>query len=376
MKYILMHKNIPVMDLEISGTTCAIQKTGRIYAPEHIPPGALSHRKELNKPALNRWWQGRSIPPNRPGVREAMAAFGVSSPQEMLEKSLGLSLSDQYWIRPEGQDIVWEEFNFFENRFSEDVGNALLGKGLKYGAWDMMSPDITTNGCLKKMWKMIGGKRWLFKGGESEWQQEPFNEVLATEIMERIGTIDFVPYSLVWEDGMPYSVCEDFVTKDTEFIPAADIMRVRKQPNHLSDYGHFMECCGFLGIPGAEDGVNKMLAVDYLLANDDRHLHNFGAVRSAETLEWLGLAPIFDCGNSMWCSQPTSRVDAADAPSKPFRKTHAGQVKLVTSFGWLEPEALRGIGSLCDGVPAEPVYGRLPQGKAVRRDRSAGGDAV
>ena len=171
MKYTLMHKNIPVMDLEIGGKACAIQKTGRIYAPEHIPLGALSYRKKLNKSALNRWWQGRSIPADRQGVREAMAAFGVSAPQGLLEKSLGLSLSDQYWIRPEGMDISWEEFNFFENRFSEDVGNALLGKGLKYGAWDMMSPDITTNGCLKKMWKIIGGRRWLFKGGESEWQQ-------------------------------------------------------------------------------------------------------------------------------------------------------------------------------------------------------------
>ena len=81
MKYTLMHKNIPVMDLEIGGKACAIQKTGRIYAPEHIPLGALSYRKKLNKSALNRWWQGRSIPADRQGVREAMAAFGVSAPQ-------------------------------------------------------------------------------------------------------------------------------------------------------------------------------------------------------------------------------------------------------------------------------------------------------
>ena len=366
MKYTLMHKNIPVMDLEIGGKACAIQKTGRIYAPEHIPLGALSYRKKLNKSALNRWWQGRSIPADRQGVREAMAAFGVSAPQGLLEKSLGLSLSDQYWIRPEGMDISWEEFNFFENRFSEDVGNALLGKGLKYGAWDMMSPDITTNGCLKKMWKIIGGRRWLFKGGESEWQQEPFNEVLATEIMERIGTIDFVPYSLIWENDMPYSVCGDFVTKDTEFIPAADLMRALKQPNHLSDYEHFIKCCGFLGIPDAEESIGKMLAVDCLIANDDRHLHNFGAVRNAETLEWLGLAPVFDCGTSMWGSQPTSRINTenVDTPSKPFRKSHAEQIKLVTSFDWLKPETLKDIDGLCC-----EVFQQNPYMDEYRRDK-------
>lgn len=159
-------------------------------------------------------------------------------------------------------------------------------------------------------------------------------------------------------EGWQYSICEDFVTKDTEFIPAADFMRVLKQPNHLSDYGYFIKCCSFLGIPDAEESIGKMLAVDYLIANDDRHLHNFGAVRNAETLEWLGLAPVFDCGNSMWSSQPTSRINTenADTPSKPFRKSHAEQIKLVTSFGWLKPETLKDVDSLCYEVFQQNPY--------------------
>jgi len=43
-----------------------------------------------------------------------------------------------------------------------------------------------------------------------------------------------------------------------------------------------------------------MLVLDYLIANEDRHWGNFGAVRNAETLDWIGLAPVFDCGNSLW----------------------------------------------------------------------------
>ena len=157
---------------------------------------------------------------------------------------------------------------------------------------------------------------------------------------------------------MPYSVCADFINEDTELITAASIMRVKKKPNHQSDYGHFMECCETLGIPGYEDGINKMLAIDFLIANEDRHLNNFGAVRNAETLEWLGLAPVFDCGASMWCSQPTSRINTenADTPSKPFRKTHAEQIKLVTSLGWLKPESLAGIDGLCDEVFRQNPY--------------------
>ena len=143
-------------------------------------------------------------------------------------------------------------------------------------------------------------------------------------------------------------------------------MRVLKQPNHLSDYGYFIKCCSFLGIPDAEESIGKMLAVDYLIANDDRHLHNFGAVRNAETLEWLGLAPVFDCGNSMWGSQPTSRINTenVDTPSKPFRKSHAEQIKLVTSFDWLKPETLKDIDGLCC-----EVFQQNPYMDEYRRDK-------
>ncbi len=358
MEYTLMHKDIPVMGLEIDSEVCAVQKIGEIYAPEHIPLGTLGYNMEPDRSLLNKWWLGRSIPMSRSGIREALEILDVLLPQELLEKCLGLSLSDQYWIRPKGQDVEWSEVNFFRNDFSEDVGNTLFGNSPESTELDMMSPDNTSDGCLRKKWKIINGKRCLIKAGNGQGQQEPFNEVLASKIMGRIGTVRFVPYSLTWEKDMPYSVCEDFINGDTELITAAAIMRMMKKPNHLSDYGHFMECCESLGIPGVEDSINKMLAVDYLIANDDRHLNNFGAVRNAETLEWLGLAPVFDCGSSMWCSQPTSRINTenADTPSKPFRKTHAEQIRLVTSFDWLAPECLAGIDGLCDEVFRQNPY--------------------
>lgn len=40
---------------------------------------------------------------------------------------MGLSLSDQYWIRPAGMDTLrWEDLNFFHNDFDERLGKALF----------------------------------------------------------------------------------------------------------------------------------------------------------------------------------------------------------------------------------------------------------
>ena len=78
----------------------------------------------------------------------------------------------------------------------------LMGMEPESTELDMMSPDNTSDGCLRKKWKIINRKRCLIKAGNGQGQQEPFNEVLASKIMGRIGTVRFVPYSLT-HPGFP-----------------------------------------------------------------------------------------------------------------------------------------------------------------------------
>jgi len=139
----------------------------------------------------------------------------------LLIRCYGFSLSDQYWICPHNSDITWDKINFFNNSFSDDIGDVLFGEN---NAFDFSSPDNTSDGNLKKRCKEIDGKRCLVKGGSNPFRQQPFNEVIATGIMERLG-IEHIPYTVMWNRGEPYSVCEDFVTADTELIPAWRIIQ-------------------------------------------------------------------------------------------------------------------------------------------------------
>lgn len=146
------------------------------------------------------------------------------------------------------------------------------------------------------------------------------------------------------QDNYPYSVCEEFITPQTELIPAWYIMQTQKKPNHISIYQHYLNCCKALGIPNVEDSLDQMMVLDYLIANEDRHQNNFGAIRNAETLEWLGTAPIYDSGSSLWLSKPLVMINAgAKVPCKPFKADHNEQIKLVKSFDWLDLPALKDI---------------------------------
>ena len=344
MIYILMHKTIPVVEMELDDTSCVVIQIYDVINPEHLPIGVAYKNHVIDKVALTSWWRRRAIPASRDGLRQALEEMGIALPEILLEKCWGLSLSDQYWICPKNSDLRWEDVNFFDNPFSEDVGNILLGIAGSSASLSLVSPDNSSDGWLKKKWSIIDGKRCLLKSGGHSFLQEPYNEVIAASIMKRL-QIPHVEYSVTEHKQKPYSVCEDFITADTDLISAQHLMEAKKKPNHLTKYQHFVECCESVGLQGVTDFLDRLLTVDFLIANEDRHFNNFGVIRNAETLEFIGMAPIYDNGTSLWYNTPAHLIKplSPSIPSKPFKDTHGEQISLVHSFDWLDISALDGI---------------------------------
>ena len=305
--YTLIHKNIPVADLTLDEATGSIQRIDALLHGEHLPVGVSVRHGAADRAALNDWWEDRSIPASRSGVREALETLGVASSKLLLTRCYGLSLSDHYWIKPANSELTWHDVNFFENPFSEDVGDALFGIPPKKEGFDFSSPDNTTDGFLKKRWKILDGKCYLIKAGSPPFLQQPFNEVIASKVAGWLG-IPHIPYTLLWDDGVPYSVCEDFVTPDTELIPAWRVMQIQKKENQTSVYQHYRNCCEALGVPNVAHALDQMIVLDYLIANEDRHLNNFGLLRNPDTQEWLGPAPIYDSGSSLGYDKVTAQI--------------------------------------------------------------------
>lgn len=340
MNYTLMHKELPVLDLDLDEATGSIRKLGTVYHPAHLPLGTAAKQGRADRRALNAWWIDRSIPASRSGVRQALETLDLPDPHLLLVRCFGLSLSDQYWVKPLDRALTWAGINFFDNPFSEDIGDVLLGKPPHSAAIDFCSPDNTSDGFLKKRWKILHGKRCLLKAGSNPFLQQPFNEVIASRIAQCLG-IPHVPYTLLWDDGLPYSVCEDFITPDTELVSAWRVMQSFPRDNSTSVYRHYLNCCEALGVPGMVHALDQMIVLDYLLANEDRHQNNFGLIRDANTLAWLGPAPIFDSGSSLGYDKLPPQIRSLRfAECKPFKRSHPEQLKLVTDVSWVNFAAL------------------------------------
>ncbi len=344
MEYSLMHKNVLVADLDLDNETGHILKIIKIFNVQHFPVGIVDKNGIADRVALNDWWVDRSIPASRSGVKKALEVLNISNPKILLTKCFGLSLSDQYWIKPQIEDISWENVNFFDNEFSEDIGDVLWGKQLNKDDVNYHSPDNTSDGCLKKRWKIVNGKRCLLKSGSTPFMQQPFNEVIASIIMDRLN-IPHVSYSVIFdENGQPYSICEDFITGNTELVSAWRVMQANKKRSDVSVYQHYINCCELYGVKNIVHAIDQMIVVDYIIANEDRHQNNFGLVRDANTLEWLYPAPIYDSGSSLGYDKLTNQIlSGKTIECKPFKKTHEEQLNLVTSFDWIDFGALKGI---------------------------------
>ena len=67
---------------------------------------------------MNTWLSNRSIPALRPHAVERLQEQGISSSIDLMVVGLGLSLSDQYWIKPQGENLCWDDVNYFDHEFS------------------------------------------------------------------------------------------------------------------------------------------------------------------------------------------------------------------------------------------------------------------
>ena len=339
-RYVLMNRTHEVLSFRYDEAAGAFVDAGDIVDPARAPLGMISPRgRKVSKDALSFWWKHRCIPGTREGIDAKLAELGVDSPARIPFKSLGLSLSDQYWIRPENCEIAWEDVNYFDNDFCEmRSGRGWLdGVGLDY-------PDNTSEGELPKKWVCDGAKRLLVKGG-SVLNQEPFNEAAASALYSRLLAPDeYVKYRLESRAGGAVCICENFVGSTEEYIPAYYVRQTMRQPNHRNDYQHYLECCSALDAERVEIALSKMIVCDDILGNSDRHWRNFGLVRDVETLRYR-IAPLFDTGGSLWCSSTLESLRAHDFSftTKPFYEDANRQLRLVNDYSWFDPAALEGF---------------------------------
>ena len=351
MKCILMNKNTEILVAEYDDTikvfTEVIEIKNIDYAPFILKKVYEKENSEDIRTTLTNWFRGRGIPTWRDKLDLLLYKLNINSPEELLNKSFGLSLSDQYWLKPYDSDIKYDDINFFDHDFdSADFLEATFtNKSFTITNEEALkTPNNTTDGMLKKTWIIENGKRFLLKGGYKNEILQPFNEVLASEICERLG-FSHVSYSIDIIKDRIVSKCECLTTKDTEIIPAYQIIYGNKKNKNILDYENYINILVENGIKSAREKLENMYVLDFIIMNEDRHLNNFGIIRDVNTLEWLDICPIFDNGQSLNINFYDENIVIAEGEGRLFYeiKSFDEIIKIVKDIKRIDIAKLEGI---------------------------------
>lgn len=278
-------------NLPLSGEEC------RILWVDEDNKNLLPIGLKLTERGIISWLKSRVVHKKRANAEIILTKVGLSFNDILgiIRICKGLSLNDSYWVVEDEFDGKFENYNLYENNFSRTLALiAYTGHGSSVARGFTSSPEFTTNGMLKKCWRRVDGKIYLYKGGTmgaANTGKEPYSEFYAAQIAQTMG-IKHVDYNLRQWKGMLSSVCELFTDINTAYVPIGRFVgkdSLLAIAQLLKDYG--------------EEFYNEfadMLIFDALIFNTDRHTGNFGLLIDSHTNKVKAFAPVFDNGLSLF----------------------------------------------------------------------------
>jgi len=287
MNYTFKHRDDTVAVVSFDSYTGQVT-TFSVVNPELMPTGV----SPVGCGEFRKWWKYRAVPFSRSTTKFPYNFGQAFNPCAYLRDNFGVSLGDCYWVCPEEMDFRWEEVSPFNT-----------------SDWRDFDPNAALGGDQDKRWLLSDGKPYLYKIGA----YEAVNEYIASETHRRQGFGHYVPYCLsevcpglsertAEGEGFTACVCAPFTSGDVEYVPAWQVVNTRKQGNSTSNFEHILDCAEACGMDREKvrEFLEYQTITDFIFTNIDRHYTNFGFLRDSKTLRFLGPAPIFDTGNSMF----------------------------------------------------------------------------
>ena len=229
------------------------------------------------------WLETRAIDSHRANSRLLKKALRLKAKDDISTVLYvnAATITDNYWIKPLDSQLKYEDVRFSDDYFA---GLALKGSYASFNraanSKRSKTPELTNIGSFEKCWKLIDGKWWMFKSAN---HNEQFSELFIYKLGKALGM-----NMAVYERGNKCVKTLDFThSASVNFEPAFAFM------GDNEDYEDVAKTLEKLCPQSVEDFV-KMIFLDTIVANPDRHTANFGLLRDTKTGELTGFAPVFD----------------------------------------------------------------------------------
>ena len=232
---------------------------------------------------VDKWLEKRAIDCHRANSRLLKKALRLTEKDDTSTVLAvnAATITDNYWIKPFDSELTYDYVRFDNDYFAN---LALTGN---YDSFNRVAnskssktPELTNIGSFEKCWKLRKGQWWMHKKANHD---EMFSELFIYKLGSELG-FKMAEY----ERGNGVIKTKDFTDNATvNFEPAFNILG--DDEDYIKSVEMLKNIC-----PEAVGDYVKMLFLDTICANPDRHTFNFGVLRDADNGEILGLAPNFD----------------------------------------------------------------------------------
>ena len=232
---------------------------------------------------VEKWLSSRAADSRRTNIRLLKKALRLTEKDDVstVVSVNAVTITDSYWIKPFDSDLTYDDVRFDNDYFAS---LALTGS---YDSFNRVAnskqsktPELTNIGSFEKCWKLTDGEWWMHKKANHE---EMFSELFICLLGKELG-FNMAEY----ERGKGVIKTKDFTDNaSVNFEPMFSLMGDNE--DYIETLNVLKDLC-----PDAIGDYVKMLFLDTICANPDRHTFNFGVLRDVGSGEVLGLAPNFD----------------------------------------------------------------------------------
>ncbi len=245
---------------------------------ENITPLHLLYSGDVNS-----WLETRAIDSHRANSRLLKKALRLTEKDDIstVISVNAATITDTYWIKPVGGKVTYTDIRFDNDYFS----NLALNGG--YDSFNKAAnskrthtPELTNIGSYEKCWKLRNSEWWMYKKAN---HNEMFSELFIYRLGVRLG-FNMAEY----ERGRGYIKTKDFTDNaSVNFESAYSFMG--DNDDYIDTVKTLKKLC-----PDCIGDYVRMIFLDTICANPDRHTFNFGILRDTANGKILGLAPNFD----------------------------------------------------------------------------------
>ena len=246
-----------------------------------------------NSEAVETFFDFRVLPLNRENAKWIFNAFNFpqdntkSTRLKIILACRGVSLSDSYWLKIDGESLQWKDKNLRHNSLNDIVGQIALHGTKVTLQGKIETPELTTHGAYAKAWKRENGELWLYKRGYNGTTESKI-EVMVSKLLDNCN-VNHVEYLPAEDRGIFMCKCKCMSDDKMSIVSG----------------GEFISYCNAMGkdwykelLTIDADSVYKMMIVDYLISNPDRHGMNWGLYYKTDTTEIVGCHPLYDHNNA------------------------------------------------------------------------------